>query len=243
MATSASQVPRRRRPGRAGVPRPRRLDRQGRSALIAGGGRRRAADRLSGDLAARLSVVHLARFAGVGHAVRAALPRQLADLRLAAGRAHRAGGEGATRIMVVMGHSEKHGGSLYMGQWIIDADGETVAMRRKLKPTHVERTVFGEGDGSDLSVYRHQARPRRRAVLLGAPAAAVEVRDVCAERAGAHRGVAELLAVPRRRLRARRRGEQRGDADLRGRGPVLRASRRARPCRRRWCRCCAATTR
>jgi aliphatic nitrilase len=57
------------------------------------------------------------------------------------------------RIMVVMGHSEKFNGSLYMGQWIVDADGETVAMRRKLKPTHVERTVFGEGDGSDLSVY------------------------------------------------------------------------------------------
>jgi aliphatic nitrilase len=56
-------------------------------------------------------------------------------------------------IMVVMGHSEKSGGSLYMGQWIIDADGRTVAMRRKLKPTHVERTVFGEGDGSDLSVF------------------------------------------------------------------------------------------
>lgn len=57
------------------------------------------------------------------------------------------------RIMVAMGLSEKYKGSLYMGQWIIGADGETVAMRRKLKPTHVERTVFGEGDGSDLSVF------------------------------------------------------------------------------------------
>ena len=56
-------------------------------------------------------------------------------------------------IMVVMGHSEKQGGSLYMGQWIIGPDGRTIAMRRKLKPTHVERTVFGEGDGSDLSVF------------------------------------------------------------------------------------------
>jgi aliphatic nitrilase len=56
-------------------------------------------------------------------------------------------------IMVVMGHSEKQGGSLYMGQWIIGADGETIAQRRKLKPTHVERTVFGEGDGSDLAVH------------------------------------------------------------------------------------------
>jgi aliphatic nitrilase len=57
------------------------------------------------------------------------------------------------QIMVVMGMSERHGGSLYMGQWIIDADGRTVAKRRKLKPTHVERTVFGEGDGSDLAVH------------------------------------------------------------------------------------------
>jgi nitrilase len=56
-------------------------------------------------------------------------------------------------VVVVMGHSEKHQGSLYMGQWIIDADGETVAKRRKLKPTHVERSIFGEGDGSDLAVH------------------------------------------------------------------------------------------
>lgn len=68
-----------------------------------------------------------------------------ADRIAAAAREH--------KIMVVMGHSEKHGGSLYMGQWIIDAQGQTVAQRRKLKPTHVERTVFGEGDGSDLTVY------------------------------------------------------------------------------------------
>ena len=71
----------------------------------------------------------------------------------AAGRAPRRRPRKQHGIMVVMGHSEKAGGSLYMGQWIIDADGETVAMRRKLKPTHVERTIFGEGDGSDLSVY------------------------------------------------------------------------------------------
>lgn len=56
-------------------------------------------------------------------------------------------------ITVVMGHSEKAGGSLYMGQWIIGPDGQTVARRRKLKPTHVERTVYGEGDGTDLAVH------------------------------------------------------------------------------------------
>lgn len=55
-------------------------------------------------------------------------------------------------IYVVMGYSERSGGSLYMGQAIINDKGQTVATRRKLKPTHVERTVFGEGDGSDLCV-------------------------------------------------------------------------------------------
>jgi aliphatic nitrilase len=55
-------------------------------------------------------------------------------------------------IQVVMGYSEKDHGSLYMGQNLIDASGELLFTRRKLKPTHAERTVFGEGDGSDFQV-------------------------------------------------------------------------------------------
>ena len=55
-------------------------------------------------------------------------------------------------IWVALGFSERHGGSLYMGQSLIDAQGRTVFARRKLKPTHVERTIFGEGAGSDLTV-------------------------------------------------------------------------------------------
>lgn len=55
-------------------------------------------------------------------------------------------------ITVVMGLSERKGGSLYIAQWIIGPDGETLLKRRKLKPTHLERTVFGDGDGSGLSV-------------------------------------------------------------------------------------------
>ena len=50
-------------------------------------------------------------------------------------------------ITAVIGGSERSGSSLYMGQWIIGADGRTIAARRKLRPTHVERAVFGEGDG------------------------------------------------------------------------------------------------
>jgi nitrilase len=56
-------------------------------------------------------------------------------------------------IFVVMGLSERAGGSLYIAQWIIGPNGETIAQRRKLKPTHAERTVFGEGDGSHLAVH------------------------------------------------------------------------------------------
>ena len=55
-------------------------------------------------------------------------------------------------IAVALGFSERAHGSLYMGQAIIGRDGELVRARRKLKPTHVERTLFGEGDGSDLVV-------------------------------------------------------------------------------------------
>ena len=56
-------------------------------------------------------------------------------------------------IHVVFGYAERAGGSLYMGQAIIDESGNRLAARRKLRPTHVERTVFGEGDGSDLKVH------------------------------------------------------------------------------------------
>lgn len=56
------------------------------------------------------------------------------------------------RIWVSLGYSEKAAGSLYIAQALIDDQGHTLQTRRKLKPTHVERTVFGEGDGSDLHV-------------------------------------------------------------------------------------------
>jgi nitrilase len=57
------------------------------------------------------------------------------------------------RITAVLGLSERSGGSLYIAQWLIGPDGETIHARRKLRPTHVERSVFGEGDGSDLAVH------------------------------------------------------------------------------------------
>ncbi len=55
-------------------------------------------------------------------------------------------------IWMSTGYSERAGGSLYIAQVLFDDQGNVVKTRRKLKPTHVERTVFGEGDGSDLAV-------------------------------------------------------------------------------------------
>src|SRR5512143_4106641 len=48
-------------------------------------------------------------------------------------------------IVVSIGYSERDKASLYLGQALISETGEVLQTRRKLKPTHVERTVFGEG--------------------------------------------------------------------------------------------------
>lgn len=55
-------------------------------------------------------------------------------------------------VLLVMGYSEREGGSRYISQVFINEEGNILLNRRKLKPTHVERTLFGEGDGSDLQV-------------------------------------------------------------------------------------------
>lgn len=56
-------------------------------------------------------------------------------------------------ITAVLGLSERQGGTLYISQWLIGPEGETIQKRRKVRATHGERTVFGEGDGSDLKVH------------------------------------------------------------------------------------------
>ncbi|WP_082484974.1 carbon-nitrogen hydrolase family protein [Microbacterium sp. Leaf151] len=68
---------------------------------------------------------------------------ELARIREAAAR---------RKVSVVLGFSERDQGSLYMSQAIISADGTILLHRRKLKPTHAERTLFGESDGSGLQV-------------------------------------------------------------------------------------------
>lgn len=54
-------------------------------------------------------------------------------------------------ITVVLGFSENDGHSLYIAQATISgADGAILMRRRKLKPTHMERTVFGDASGGSL---------------------------------------------------------------------------------------------
>lgn len=56
-------------------------------------------------------------------------------------------------IVVVMGLTERDGGTLYNSQLFIDADGEILGCRRKLMPTHHERMSYGFGSGEDLRVF------------------------------------------------------------------------------------------
>lgn len=55
-------------------------------------------------------------------------------------------------IFLSFGASEREHGSLYIAQFLFDNKGQLLKGRRKLKPTHMERTVYGDGDGSDLEV-------------------------------------------------------------------------------------------
>ncbi|PVI00760.1 carbon-nitrogen hydrolase [Periconia macrospinosa] len=56
-------------------------------------------------------------------------------------------------LVVVLGFSERLGDSLYISQVVIDGkqQGRILSHRRKIKPTHMERTIFGDASGETLS--------------------------------------------------------------------------------------------
>ncbi|KAI1455990.1 carbon-nitrogen hydrolase [Annulohypoxylon moriforme] len=55
-------------------------------------------------------------------------------------------------IAVVLGFSERSpSNSVYIAQAIISPQGELALHRRKVKPTHMERTIYGDGSGDDLT--------------------------------------------------------------------------------------------
>ncbi|KAF4126962.1 putative amidohydrolase [Geosmithia morbida] len=53
-------------------------------------------------------------------------------------------------VFVVLGYSERYRGTLYIAQSFIDENGVIVHHRRKIKPTHVERAYYGDGQGESL---------------------------------------------------------------------------------------------
>jgi nitrilase len=53
-------------------------------------------------------------------------------------------------MVVSIGVNERDGGTIYNTQLLFDADGTLVQRRRKITPTHFERMVWGQGDGSGL---------------------------------------------------------------------------------------------
>ena len=72
------------------------------------------------------------------------VPGPVTDAVARAARSH--------QTVVVLGVNERDGGSLYNTQLVFDRDGSLLLKRRKITPTFHERMVWGQGDGSGLTV-------------------------------------------------------------------------------------------
>lgn len=53
-------------------------------------------------------------------------------------------------MVVSVGVNERDSGTLYNTQLLFDVDGTLIQRRRKISPTHHERMIWGQGDGSGL---------------------------------------------------------------------------------------------
>ncbi|EEY18377.1 cyanide hydratase [Verticillium alfalfae VaMs.102] len=72
------------------------------------------------------------------------------------------------QVFVSMGFSELDHATLYLAQVLITPTGDIVNHRRKIKPTHVEKLVYGDGAGDTfMSVVETEIGPCRPAQLLG----------------------------------------------------------------------------
>jgi len=69
------------------------------------------------------------------------------------------------RINVLLGFAENDGNSVYIAQCLIGRDGEIKMRRRKIKPTHMERTVFEDRSRNSLENVVQVNRVRRVGAL------------------------------------------------------------------------------
>ncbi len=94
------------------------------------------------------SFVHPPATTGADHvrlyAEAVAVPGPVCDAVASAARRH--------GMVVVLGVTERDGGTLYNAQLVFDADGTLALRRRKITPTFHERMIWGQGDGSGLRV-------------------------------------------------------------------------------------------
>lgn len=57
-------------------------------------------------------------------------------------------------VYLVIGAHERRGGTLYNTLIILDRDGQSYRIHRKLMPTYTERLIWGRGDGSTMEALR-----------------------------------------------------------------------------------------
>ena len=88
-------------------------------------------------------------------------------------------GEAARKagMVVSIGVNERDGGTIYNTQLLFDADGTLIQRRRKITPTHFERMIWGQGDGSGLRAVDSASRPHWPARMLRAQQPARALRD------------------------------------------------------------------
>lgn len=57
-------------------------------------------------------------------------------------------------IYVIIGVNENYQGNLFISQLYFNPQGDLMGVHRKLNPTCAERTIWGQGDGSQLHVFK-----------------------------------------------------------------------------------------
>ena len=65
---------------------------------------------------------------------------------------------GDLKMAIVMGASERAGGTLYNSLFSFSSEGELANHHRKLMPTYTERMVWGHGDGAGLKTFAEGAQ-------------------------------------------------------------------------------------